>query len=76
MTERGISRRDFAKSAVAIGGASALAACLDRFGAPDVPTGTDPATLPAGQHEWKAHPSVDDAGNSLLSTHHIVLLLD
>ena len=76
MTERGISRRDFAKSAVAIGGASALSACLGRFGEPDVPAGTDPATLPPRQHEWKAHLSVDDAGNSLLSTHHIVLLLD
>ena len=76
MSDRGISRRDFAKSAVAIGGTAALAACLDRFGAPDVPEGVDPTTLPARQHEWKENLSVDDAGNSLLSTHHIVVLLD
>ena len=76
MSDRGISRRDFAKSAVAIGGASALAACLDRFGSPDVPSGTDPANLPARQHAWKEYLETDDAGNSLLSRHHVALLLD
>ncbi|WP_254273767.1 Dyp-type peroxidase [Haloarcula marina] len=76
MSNRGISRREFAKSAVAIGGAAALAACLDR-GAPDVPTGTDdPATLPARQHGWSESLATDDAGNTRLSRHHVLLLLD
>ena len=76
MRDRGISRREFAKSAVAIGGTAALAACLDRFGAPDVPEGTDPATLPARQHAWKGYLERDDAGNARLSSHHIALLLE
>ncbi|MDS0281185.1 DUF7405 family protein [Haloarcula onubensis] len=76
MTDRGISRRDFAKSAVAIGGASALAACLDRFGSPDVPSGTEPASLPARQHAWDQGLPTDDAGNHRLGRHHVLLLLD
>jgi hypothetical protein len=76
MTDRGISRRQFAKSAVAIGGAAALSACLDRFGAPDVPSGTDPSTLPARQHAWDAFSAADDAGNTRLPRHHVLLLLD
>ena len=76
MTGRGISRREFAKSAVAIGGTAALAACLDRFGAEDIPSGTDPSTLPARQHAWKGYLETDDAGNARLSRHHVALLLD
>jgi hypothetical protein len=76
MSDRGISRREFGKSAVAIGGTAALAACLDRFDSPDIPEGTDPASLPARQHEWKEYLEVDDAGNSQLSRHHVVLLLN
>ncbi|WP_277540423.1 DUF7405 family protein [Haloarcula laminariae] len=76
MSDRGISRRDFAKSAVAIGGASALSACLDRFGSPDVPEGTDPAELPARQHAWNRGLPTDDAGNERLGRHHVLLLLD
>lgn len=38
---RGIPRRDFVKSAVAIGGTSALSACIGRFGQPDVPQRPD-----------------------------------
>jgi len=48
--ERGISRREFSKAAVAIGGSAALSACLDRGGdegSLDLPTGPeDPSTLP------------------------------
>ncbi|MBV0923629.1 Tat pathway signal protein [Halomicroarcula limicola] len=76
MTDRGISRREFAKSAVAIGGTAALAACLDR-GAPDVPEGTDdPGGLPARQHAWNASLATDDAGNPRMPHHHVLLLLD
>ena len=76
MTKRGISRREFAKSAVAIGGTAALSACLDRFGAPDIPSGTDPSTLPARQHAWDSFSATDDAGNTRLARHHVLLLLD
>lgn len=76
MTKRGISRREFAKSAVAIGGTAALSACLDRFGAPDIPSGTDPSTLPARQHAWDKFSATDDAGNTRLARHHVLLLLD
>jgi len=49
--ECGIPRRAFLKSAVAIGGASALAACVDRESEVSVPTGTDdPATRTARLH--------------------------
>lgn len=75
MTQRGISRREFAKSAVAIGGTAALAACLDRND-PDVPAGTDPETLPDGQHRWDRGLETDDAGNPRLARHHVLLLLD
>ena len=75
MTNRGISRREFAKSAVAIGGTAALAACLDRS-SPDVPSGTDPSTLPDRQHAWTEGLATDDAGNTRLSHHHVLLLLD
>jgi hypothetical protein len=75
MTQRGISRREFAKSAVAIGGTAALAACLDRSD-PDVPSGTDPDTLPAGQHRWDRGLETDDAGNHRLSRHHVLLLFE
>lgn len=75
MSERGISRREFAKSAVAIGGVAALSACLERE-APDVPDGTDPASLPERQHAWKEYLPTDDAGNARLSRHHVALLLE
>ena len=76
MTQRGISRREFAKSAVAIGGASALAACLERGGG-SVPTGTsDPADLPERQHAWDDVLATDDAGNPRMPHHHVLLLLD
>ncbi|MDT3434754.1 Tat pathway signal protein [Haloarcula sp. 1CSR25-25] len=76
MTERGISRREFAKSAVAIGGTAALAACLDR-GSGTVPDGTDdPASLPERQHAWDESLATDDAGNHRLSRHHVLLLLE
>jgi len=76
MTGRGISRREFAKSAVAIGGTAALAACLDR-GSASVPEGTDdPSTLPARQHAWNDALATDDAGNPRMPRHHVLLLLD
>jgi hypothetical protein len=73
---RGISRRAFVKAAVAIGGASALAACQSREG-PDLPTGTDdPASLPERQHAWNDVLSRDDHGNVVAPRHRLLLLLD
>ncbi|MDX1747606.1 MAG: Tat pathway signal protein, partial [Halobacteriales archaeon] len=72
-----LSRRAFVKSAVAIGGASALAACTEREGAPEVPTGpADLNDLPNRQHGWNAGLETDDAGNHLNARHHVVLLLE
>jgi hypothetical protein len=74
--ERGVSRRAFCKSAVAIGGASALAACLEREDA-HVPAGTDdPSTLPERQHAWNESAARDDAGNVLPPRHHVLLHLN
>jgi len=75
-TER-LSRRQFAKAAVAIGGASALSACLSRSDSPDVPTGPeDPSSLPARQHAWSDALASDDHGNDRPPRHHVLLLLD
>jgi hypothetical protein len=74
---RGLSRRQFAKAAVAIGGASALSACLGRNGAPDVPTGPDDlSTLPERQHAWNEFLSTDDHGNHVAPRHRVLLLLN
>lgn len=75
--ERGVPRRAFLKSAVAIGGASALAACVEREQAASIPAGTDdPSSLPSRQHAWNAYSARDDAGNVLPPRHHVLLHLD
>ncbi|MFB6135887.1 MAG: Tat pathway signal protein [Halobacteriaceae archaeon] len=75
--DTGIDRREFLKAAVAIGGASALAACVERTGDPDVPTGvSDPSELPDRQHAWNDHLAADDYGNPTPPTHRLLLLLD
>ncbi|MFW6017506.1 MAG: DUF7405 family protein [Halapricum sp.] len=77
MTERGISRRSFAKAAVAIGGASALAACLDRGASDTVPSGPDDlSTLPSRQHAWNESLPTDDHGNVRTPYHHLLLYCD
>ncbi|GGM65238.1 hypothetical protein J2752_000325 [Halarchaeum rubridurum] len=74
--DRGIERRAFVKSALAIGGASALAACLDRGGGDaDVPTGS-PDARPERQHAWNDALARDDHGNVVEPTHRLLLLLD
>ncbi|WP_336036837.1 twin-arginine translocation signal domain-containing protein [Halobacterium yunchengense] len=73
---RGVDRRSFLKAAVAIGGASALSACLDREDA-SVPAGVDdPSTLPERQHAWNDVLSRDDAGNVVPPRHHALLHLE
>jgi hypothetical protein len=76
MTERGVPRREFLKSAVAIGGAAALSACLDRETV-DVPTGpSDPSTHPRRQHAWNDVLPRDDHGNVVAPHHRVLLALD
>jgi len=74
----GISRREFAKAAVAIGGASALSACLSRGGDDlDVATGPeDLSTLPARQHAWTEYVPTDDHGNDVQPRHRVLRLLN
>ncbi|MFB6108081.1 MAG: Tat pathway signal protein [Haloplanus sp.] len=75
--EFGIDRRAFVKAAVAIGGSSALAACVDRTPNPDVPTGvSDSSKLPERQHAWNDHLATDDAGNPAPPAHRLLLLLN
>ena len=75
---RGLDRREFVKAAVAIGGASALSACLDRLpgGSRDIPEGGDPSTLPARQHAWNDFLPRDDHGNHVMARHHVLAYLD
>ncbi|KPN30636.1 hypothetical protein SY89_01372 [Halolamina pelagica] len=74
----GIDRRAFVKSAVAIGGAAALSACLDRGPSIDVPRGPEEpsATFPERQHAWNAALPTTDAGNNHHPRHRVLLALD
>ncbi|GGL22830.1 Tat pathway signal protein [Halarchaeum grantii] len=72
---RGIDRRAFVKSALAIGGASALSACLDRTDDTDVPQGSA-ESLPERQHAWGAFVERDEHGNAVPVPHRLLLLLD
>ena len=78
---RDIPRRDFVRTAVAIGGTSALSACLeterDRYGEASAATDGaaddsgptfprgDPDALPAGQHRWGEFLVRDAHGNTV-----------
>lgn len=71
-----LSRREFATAAVALGGASALSACLDRFETKPIPRGVTSATeLPARQHAWNDRLRHDEFDNALLPRHQILLYL-
>ena len=73
-----LSRREFGKAAVALGGAGALSACLDRVtGDRDVPRGvSNSRKLPARQHAWRDRIRLDKFGNSLLPRHQVLLYLN
>jgi hypothetical protein len=70
-----LPRRAFLKSAVALGGATALSACLERFGDDPVPTG-DPSAVPDRQHAWNEYLAHDEHGNVELPRHQVLLYLD
>lgn len=84
----GIARRDFVKSAVAIGGTSALTACLGwessrieratdtetgRSDELSVPRPDDPDDRPTALHRWNDYLVRDANGNTVLPQHQIVL---
>ncbi|KDE59000.1 Tat pathway signal protein [Halostagnicola sp. A56] len=72
----GLSRRDYLRAVVAVGGASAISACLDERGEVDVPAGTDdPDSLPARQHAWNEFLETDDDGNVRPPEHHVLVAL-
>ncbi|SEP77406.1 DUF7405 family protein [Natrinema salaciae] len=76
-SDHGLSRRAFVRSAVAIGGASALAACLQREETEDVPQASlSPDELPERQHAWNDFLATDDHGNVEPPEHHLLLGLE
>jgi len=83
--ERTIPRREFMRTAVAIGGASALAACVARRDGestatpeePAYPRGpTDLSTLPEQQHAWGKFLVTDNSGSVVFPNHQVFLFLD
>jgi hypothetical protein len=70
-----VPRRRVLKTAVAVGGASALSACIEFGGSDPVPTG-DPAAKPARQHAWREYVRHDEDGNSQLPNHQVLLYVD
>ena len=70
------TRRGFMKAAVAVGGASALAACVDRAQEP-IPKGTDDlSSLPDRQHAWNDYLQTDEHGNVEGPRHQLLLYLN
>ena len=68
------SRRQFCKAALAAGGMSALAACMEQFD-DEPPQGGD-QPLPDQQFAWNDSLERDEAGNVVLPEHHLFLYLD
>ncbi len=84
-SERGIPRRNFLKTAVAIGGTNALYACLDRESNTESPEGkpetyqelaSNQEGLPERQHSFGKYLVTDPHGNTVLPIHHVLLLMD
>lgn len=71
-----LSRRDYLRSLVAVGGVAGLSACLDvTDDEGGVPTG-DPEQRPARQHAWNDVLGRDDDGNPRPPEHHVLAALD
>jgi hypothetical protein len=75
LSDTDLPRRQVLKTAVAVGGASALSACLDLGGSEPVPTG-DPNAKPSRQHAWREYIRHDDHGNSQLPKHQTLLYIN
>ncbi|WP_122090295.1 DUF7405 family protein [Halalkalicoccus subterraneus] len=75
LPDRGaLSRREYLKGLVAVGGTAALSACLDEESNVEIPTG-DPGSVPDRQHAWNAVLSGDDNENIVPARHHVLLSL-
>lgn len=74
------TRRDVLRGLVAVGGATALSACLDmsdgrRTGTHDPPSGKpEPEDLPERQHAWDEFSKRDSFGNVRPPRHHVLVL--
>ena len=71
---RYLSRREYLRRLVAVGGAASLAACMDDTDEADVPSG-DPDQRPGRQHDWNEALRADDDGNDVLVEHHVLVPL-
>lgn len=67
-----VSRREYLKAAVAVGGTAGLSACLEELDDEDepIPTGGEP--LGDRQHAWNETLAVDDDGNHQPPKHHVL----
>lgn len=71
------SRREVLKSALAVGGMSALSACLDARGMPDVPQGAlDEDEIPDRQYAWNDFLPKDPHNNVIFPHHQLILGLE
>jgi len=70
-----VPRREYLRGLVAVGGAAALAACLDSVDEGGVPTG-DPDERPPSQHAWNDVLDTDEYGNIRSPEHRVLLALD
>lgn len=74
----GLDRRSFIKSALAVGGASALASLVSTFGAIDTAAASESIGLPARlnrQHAWDAF-EAEARGTTVPPPWHLILCLD
>jgi hypothetical protein len=74
MPQSGTTRRSFLKTALVVGGSSALAACIDREGAVGVPQGR-PDSVPERQFAWNEALPTGPHGNVKLPNHQLLLFL-
>ncbi len=70
------SRRDLLKAAVAIGGSAGLSACLGWLGNDSEPVPTGDGTTHERQYTWNDRVPEDDAGNTQLPRHQVLLYMN
>lgn len=75
LTDALSSRRDFLKRALAVGGASALSACVSKAGEQTVSRGTSPDDLPERLFAWNNHLPRGPHGSPRTPGHQVILFL-